>query len=333
MIRFVVLGCFLLSACFVFPFTLLATTYNVDIYALVPGCGDALIQTGESCDGTNLGGATCESVGFDEGSLSCSSVCTLITTSCVLDDSPTTGGTRSGGTDGVVVTDTNVIVSGQALPGMSVTLLKDGQRVATVPAKDDGTYQITLTGLATGVYKMQVVGTLGYTQSVKSDVFVVRVIKNSTTKISGVVLPPTLNVEEDATHLIISGRTFPGIPVQLIIDGVKTALVNSDETGRYQFMQPKRTSLNDTSVVVDATYNGIIISASQVLESVGISEAPLSACQLRADTNSDCHVDVVDFFVMRWRFLAGVVTDRFDFNRDGLVTITDFSIMAYYWTG
>jgi cysteine-rich repeat protein len=38
-----------------------------------PACGDGLIQPqcGEACDGPTLGGATCQSVGFDGGALSC----------------------------------------------------------------------------------------------------------------------------------------------------------------------------------------------------------------------------------------------------------------------
>lgn len=46
-------------------------------------CGDGIIQSGESCDGTNLNGATCSSLGYTSGSLSCTSDCKFKETNCV----------------------------------------------------------------------------------------------------------------------------------------------------------------------------------------------------------------------------------------------------------
>lgn len=45
-------------------------------------CGDNIIIAGESCDGTNLGGATCIIFGFDYGTLSCSSTCEFNFSGC-----------------------------------------------------------------------------------------------------------------------------------------------------------------------------------------------------------------------------------------------------------
>lgn len=333
MLRSVVFCSCLFIANFVFPHTLFATTYSVDIYASVPGCGDAQIQTGESCDGANLGGSTCESVGFDGGTLSCSSVCTLITTSCVIDTNPpSSGGGGSRDRVEIEVTDTNVVVGGLALPQMSVSLLKDGQRVATVPARGDGTFQMTITGLATGVYRMQIVGTIGLSSTVRSEVFLVRVIKNSTTKISGITLPPTLSVTQDTTTLLVSGFTFPGTAVSLTKNGIVTAMTVSDEAGLYKFVLPKQTTLNETVITVSAIHVGVPVSSSLTLPVIGVV-APQLPCQLAIDSNADCRINVVDFIFMRWQFLTNVFKKQFDLNKDDAITIADFSILAYYWTG
>jgi surface antigen len=45
-------------------------------------CGDGNIDSGEQCDDTNLGSSTCETLGFDDGTLSCTSSCTYDTTAC-----------------------------------------------------------------------------------------------------------------------------------------------------------------------------------------------------------------------------------------------------------
>lgn len=50
----------------------------------VPTCGDGAqtVDPGEQCDGSNLDGQSCVSLGFDGGSLSCTSSCTFNTSSC-----------------------------------------------------------------------------------------------------------------------------------------------------------------------------------------------------------------------------------------------------------
>lgn len=49
----------------------------------LPRCGDAILDGGESCDGSSLGGETCVSQGFASGELSCDSDCELDTTACL----------------------------------------------------------------------------------------------------------------------------------------------------------------------------------------------------------------------------------------------------------
>jgi hypothetical protein len=45
-------------------------------------CGNGTIETGEDCDGSNLNGSTCQSLGFLGGTLSCSGACTYDTSAC-----------------------------------------------------------------------------------------------------------------------------------------------------------------------------------------------------------------------------------------------------------
>jgi hypothetical protein len=57
---------------------------KVDPPAPDAGCGDGLINEmlGEECEGSDLNGNSCQSLGFDEGTLSCSD-CKLVKTLCV----------------------------------------------------------------------------------------------------------------------------------------------------------------------------------------------------------------------------------------------------------
>ncbi len=49
-----------------------------------PSCGDGVVDTGEDCDGSNLDGATCTSIGqgFTGGALACASDCSFDTSEC-----------------------------------------------------------------------------------------------------------------------------------------------------------------------------------------------------------------------------------------------------------
>ena len=62
------------------------TAFIVAGYASIPICGDEQINgAGEQCDGTNLGGATCASLGFTSGELACTD-CVLDTSDCKAGD-------------------------------------------------------------------------------------------------------------------------------------------------------------------------------------------------------------------------------------------------------
>jgi len=57
--------------------------YFFDLNTCVASCGNGMIDSGEQCDGANIGGAECgELEGFFAGSLSCDASCRLETISC-----------------------------------------------------------------------------------------------------------------------------------------------------------------------------------------------------------------------------------------------------------
>ncbi len=58
-------------------------TFNTGLCFNTDPCGDGQILAGvEDCDGTELGGATCESLGFSSGTLACTAGCEFDTSSC-----------------------------------------------------------------------------------------------------------------------------------------------------------------------------------------------------------------------------------------------------------
>lgn len=62
--------------------------------ALPAECGDGAIAAGEQCDGTDLGGDSCASLGFASGTLGCTTACRFDTSACAMGALPATGQTR-----------------------------------------------------------------------------------------------------------------------------------------------------------------------------------------------------------------------------------------------
>ena len=55
-------------------------------------CGNGIVETGEQCDGGNLGGQTCVTLGYSSGTLSCTSACAFDTSGCTITPPPTVEG-------------------------------------------------------------------------------------------------------------------------------------------------------------------------------------------------------------------------------------------------
>lgn len=195
-----------LFLCLALAWPLYAGAITVEITATVPGCGDGIIGPGEECDGGNLGGMSCSGLGYSGGVLSCTSACTLNTSQCSA-SSPGGGGSRRRQSGPVRIPDTNVVFTGTAYPRNTVTLLKDGQVVATSSADASGNFQMTISGLSGGVYNFSV-----YSEDprgIRSALltFPIKVTAGVTTKVGDIfVAPPILPTPSRKGDLNKDGR-------------------------------------------------------------------------------------------------------------------------------
>ncbi len=105
-----------------------AQLYQFDLSVAGPVCGNGVIEAGEVCDGTDLGGQTCVSQGFSGGTLACNASCSAFDTSACFDcrEGKTRGrwnqasGATNGGAAGTLFLNTTPTYF------MSITLVETG---------------------------------------------------------------------------------------------------------------------------------------------------------------------------------------------------------------
>lgn len=340
---------FLFSAVLLVSIFLPKNSYaiTVEVSAVVPGCGDGVISLGEQCDGSNLGGASCASQGFSGGALSCTASCTINTSACSAGIFTTGGGGAGGG--GVFVPSTNVVFSGRAYPLSKVNLLKDGQLALSTIAGPDSYFSLTLSSLSQGNYTFSLYGE--DKNGVRSTLFTfpVFVTSGATTKIGGIFIAPTIEVDKSQVKrgdtITIFGQSIPSAQV--------TVQVNSEQ----EFFIKKETDASgvylvnfDTSVLEQGQHttqakaiseSGDITPSSQVVgflvgsQTVSI-KTPKTSFR-KGDLNNDDKVDLIDFSIAAFWYKKTLsknfkLIEGERLNGDGVISLADFSVMAFYWT-
>ena len=84
---FVLISCLLLMPSFKFVWAEITDLINATVKISI--CGNGIIEGGEDCEGDDLGGATCESLGYGPGTLSCDIACSFDTSGCSPAPTPT----------------------------------------------------------------------------------------------------------------------------------------------------------------------------------------------------------------------------------------------------
>lgn len=249
-------------------------------------------------------------------------------------DSGWTGGTY-------VPPETKVIFKGKAYPEAFLTLLKDGKVAATFLADESGLFQKEINSLAGGTYTFGVWAEDADGRQSVTVSFTVGVIAKMTTTISGIFIPPTIEVKpiraERGQAVNIFGRAFPGSEINLFISPEEMVKkINASQKGEWSYWL-------DTSLLEKPEYqakarasftDGEQSSFSQTVSFSVLKPKPeVPACR-GADLNFDGTVNIIDFSILLYFWDESHPSNRCaDINSDGTVNIIDFSIMMYWWNG
>jgi len=311
------------------------STSTVSATIEISVCGDGIVEGQESCDGINLNGQDCKSLGFLSGTLTCDSACSFDTSNCIA-AFPSEGGpvwTKS-------PVKTKVILSGIAYPGSIIDILLDGKKIAETTADSSANFEIEITSLTSGVnnFGIKAEDKIGRDSIVFS--FAATIIADKTTNISGLFVPPTIEIKDntlsEGENLEILGSSSPLSEIYVYIEKESVEIENhaqAENNGEWEYSF-------DTSgmekgiyfVKVKATsQEGFISTFSNFLE-FGIGEIVIIEEKYsKSDFNKDEKVDLVDFSILLYWW--NKYNPYVDQNNDKKIDLQDFSIMMYYWTG
>lgn len=282
---------------------------QIQVVSPPPSCGDG------SCNGSE----TCSSCSKDCGSC------------------PSIGG-GGGGAWVPPVVETKVVLQGKAYPSSSITILKDGQVSALTQADSGANFKVELTTLTAGTYTFGVWGEdLKGRKSIVFS-FTTSVSSGTITTVSGIFLPPTIELEETTLRrgemLNIMGQTAPASEITVSIHSPEEIIkkTQADEVGFWDY--PLDTIELDegthTSRAKATSPEGLLSSYSQSL-SFNVGKPLVEGVCPNADLNGNGRVNLVDFSILLyWWGKSNACADQ---NQNGVVDLADFSVMMYWWTG
>lgn len=320
---------------FTFYFLLYESNAQVNINANIPSiCGNNVIDSGEECDGSDLGGATCQSRGYSGGTLSCGIGCVFNISSC--SSEPTFGGYY-------MPPQTFVGFSGKAYPQAKVFLLKDSQLSGAVVSGASGDFQISLNGISAGNYIFSIYAEDDEKMNSGLVNFPIRVDKEKTVQIVNIIIPPTINTDKSEaardSKITIFGQAAPAADINILISSDKkdfSVKTVSGENGDYFYNF--NTSLFDygdyevkAKMSVNNLFSGFGRTVNFIIGTKDIKKEE-AGC-LIADLNCDGRVDLVDFSIAAYWYKRPLPLASVDLNNDRIVDLIDFSIISYWWTG
>lgn len=358
---------FLIASAFFYALRLNAYNATLIMTVEISVCGNGEVQGGEECDGLDLAGASCVTLGYGPGTLSCEPACEFDTSLCGAapfcgdflcsngENCSTcsndcgqcpSGGGGGGGGGASYIMPSAVTFSGRAYPLSAVTILKDGKKVMTTVSGPDARFAVTLTDLVSGNYSFSVFGEDSEGRRSSPFTFPIYISSGASTTISGIFLSPLIDVDKTEVRrgdtISIFGKTVPESAVTIVVNSENEIFLNteSDAAGVYFYNF-------DTSVLEigshlaksKAAYETRVSDFGKAIGfSVGNKNVTKKGERKLSDLNNDGRVNIVDFSILMFWFNRPLTAESklLEADRlsgDGKVNLTDFSILMFHWTG
>jgi hypothetical protein len=238
---------------------------------------------------------------------------------------------------GPVLPPAVVVFEGRASPEAFLTIFKNGEVAATFLAESSGLFRKELTGVRRGNYTFGIQAEDSKERKSVTLSFRVSVLEGTRTTISGIFIPPTIELSSSKVArgeaLDIFGQVFPESQVKIFIspkDIVKETIASPQ--GKW-FLKLDTTSLEIGEYKVWAKAFLEEGEQSHFSQALSFSVLPRSLVCQGADLNFDGEVNLTDFSILLYFWhQTNPENSCADINQDGIVDLIDFSIMMYWWS-
>lgn len=313
-----------------------ADNLSTSVTVSITLCGNNIKEAGEECDGSDLDSQTCVTKGYVGGTLICNANCTFNANSCYM------GGGGGGGTYVLAEPETTISFNGKAYPNSKVTLLKNGEIIASTVAGNNANFEITLSKIAAGSYVFFLYSEDYQGRRSTPLTFPITVTDGIITRVSGIFLAPTIETDKKEVkkgdNLVIFGQSASQAEVVISVNSSEEKFfkTNADQNGLYSYQLD--TSFLDFGEHSTKSKSSVdqIISAYGKIALFTVSDKNIfhdKKAKMRTDLNEDGRVNIIDFSILAYWYKRAEPPAEIDFNRDGKIDLADFSIMAYDWTG
>jgi hypothetical protein len=262
---------------------------------------------------------------------------------------PPSGGGGGGGGGGApyvppTASQAGASFKGIAYPTSNITLLQNGQFIATTQAGPDAMFEIDLSNISVGTNNFTVYAVDPSGNRSTPQTFQLAATAGATTVVSGIFFPPTISADKTKVKkgnvVTFFGYTVPQATVTVTIHSANpiTKSVSSDDGGvwKYQLNTGALAYGDHTASAYATTGSGVTPDSAITTFTVGTEDvaAPVAnTAPAKGDFNGDGKVNLIDFSILAYWYGRPNPPAEFDLNGDGKINLIDFSTLAYYWTG
>ena len=159
------------------------------------------------------------------------------------------------------------------------------------------------------------------------------------TDITGIKFAPTIITDKIAVKngdfLSIEGGAMPNSNIEIFIKGATDAkyTLMADTDGNYRATIPM--NIPNGEYIIMSRYSGDTRFSRAIRINIGTANIFESEVQnnVPGDCNFDQHVTLSDFSILAYWFGKDNPPKCVDTNNDGVINLVDFSILAFYWNG
>jgi len=259
---------------------------------------------------------------------------------------------NGGGSNGFLLTiPTSVNFSGLAYPNSRVYLLKNNKIVSSTTSDKLAHFSISINRLLQGNYSFSI-----YTEDIngnRSSLFKLPIYlnNNNIVDIKNIFLSPTIVSNKiymnKTDKLNFSGQGIPNSKLRIFIDSLTKDNryyydVSTNNDGFYFYGLDAKDLKSDTYKVQSLSFvdssSTSLLSENLFLRindsNDNLDNKKYHCSSLRSDFNCDGRVDLTDYSILiYWYNKKSNIPDNIDLNGDNIINMVDFSILAFNWTG